>query len=104
MPQRIVDYCKKTGQRVPETHGQIILIALESLAMRYRRSVIELSKITGKKIDVLHIVGGGCKNDWVPSPDGPRNYYCASFRMLFEHAGERMAAIARAERRARAGR
>ena len=63
MPQRIVDYCKKTGQRVPETHGQIIRIALESLAMRYRRSVIELSKITGKKIDVLHIVGGGCKND-----------------------------------------
>ena len=63
MPQRIVDYCKKTGQRVPETHGQIIRIALESLAMRYRRSVIELEKITGKKIDVLHIVGGGCKND-----------------------------------------
>ena len=63
MPQRIVDYCKKTGQRVPESHGQIIRIALESLAMRYRRSVIELEKITGKKIDVLHIVGGGCKND-----------------------------------------
>ena len=63
MPQRIVDYCKKTGQRVPETHGQIIRIALESLAMRYRRSVIELEAITGKKIDVLHIVGGGCKND-----------------------------------------
>lgn len=63
MPQRIIDFCRKTGQRVPETEGQIIRIALESLAMRYRRSIIELEEITGKKIDILHIVGGGCKNE-----------------------------------------
>ena len=50
------------------------------------------------------LCNGGCKNDWVPASDGPHNYYCRSFRMLFEYAGERMAAVAQAERRARAGR
>ena len=63
MPKRIADFCSKTGQKVPETPGQIIRIALESLAMRYKMSVDDLEAITGKKIDVLHIVGGGCKND-----------------------------------------
>ena len=63
MPQRIAEFCKKTGQKVPQTPGQTIRIALESLAMRYKMSVDDLEKITGKKIDVLHIVGGGCKND-----------------------------------------
>ena len=63
MPKRIAEFCRKTGQKVPETPGQIIRIALESLAMRYKMSVDDLEAITGKKIDVLHIVGGGCKND-----------------------------------------
>ena len=63
MPKRIAEFCRKTGQKVPETPGQVIRIALESLAMRYKMSVDDLEAITGKKIDVLHIVGGGCKND-----------------------------------------
>jgi sugar (pentulose or hexulose) kinase len=63
MPKRIAEFCRKSGQKVPETPGQIIRIALESLAMRYKMSVDDLEAITGNKIDVLHIVGGGCKND-----------------------------------------
>ena len=43
------------------------------------------------------LCSGGCKNDWVQAPDGSHNYDCAAFRMLFEHAGERMMRIARAE-------
>lgn len=37
---------------------------------------------------------GGCKRDWVQTEDGVHNYYCASFRMLFAHAGSRIAEIA----------
>ena len=62
MPARIAAYCKKTGQPVPETPGQILRTALESLAMRYRQSLDEIEAVTGKKIDMLHLVGGGCKN------------------------------------------
>ena len=49
------------------------------------------------------LCNGGCKNDWVEGEDGPHNYYCQSFRMLFAHAHDRMAAIAQTERRARMG-
>ena len=43
------------------------------------------------------LCNGGCKNDWIHTSDGNHNYYCPVFRMLFEHAGERMFRIAQAE-------
>ena len=62
MPGRIADYCRRTGQPVPETHGQIIRTAYESLAMRYRKTITELEKLACVRLDVLHLVGGGCQN------------------------------------------
>ena len=62
MPARIQAYCRKTGQPIPETPGQIIRSALESLAMRYLQTMQELEDILGRKLDVLHLVGGGCLN------------------------------------------
>jgi len=59
---RICDFCKKTGQPVPETPGQYIRCALESLALRYRQAIDEMEDILGYKIDVLNMVGGGCQN------------------------------------------
>lgn len=49
------------------------------------------------------LCGGGCKNDWVYTDGRPRNYFCRSFRMLFDHAETRLAEIARAELAARRG-
>ncbi len=43
------------------------------------------------------LCSGGCKNDWVQTSEGSHNYDCTAFRMLFEHAGERMLRIAQAE-------
>ncbi len=63
MPARLADYCRKTGQPVPETPGQIMRTALESLALRYRQTIDELETITRQPIQVLHLVGGGCKNE-----------------------------------------
>lgn len=62
MPARIQEYCRKTKQPIPETPGQIIRAALESLAMRYSQTMQELEDILGRKLDVLHLVGGGCLN------------------------------------------
>ena len=62
MPARIAEYCVATGQPKPETPGQILRTALESLAMRYRQSLEEIEAISGKPIELLHLVGGGCKN------------------------------------------
>jgi rhamnulokinase len=62
MPGRIQEYCVDTGQPVPETPGQIIRCAYESLALRYRQTVDELEELTGKGVDVLQLVGGGSKD------------------------------------------
>ena len=62
MPRRIADYCRETGQTVPETKGAIIRCALESLALLYRQTLIDIESMTGKQMDTLHIVGGGSRN------------------------------------------
>lgn len=62
MPSRIQQYCKNSGQRIPETKGQITRCIMESLAMKYRYAFTALEKIRGVEFDSLHIVGGGCKN------------------------------------------
>jgi sugar (pentulose or hexulose) kinase len=63
MPERIATFCREHGQPVPETPGQTLRCALESLALRYRRTLDEIEQITGQPIEVLHLVGGGSKND-----------------------------------------
>ncbi len=63
MPQRINDYLEKTGQARAENRGQLVRIILESLADYYRQVTEDVSRVTGKNIDVLHIVGGGIKNE-----------------------------------------
>jgi rhamnulokinase len=62
MPRAIADYCLKTGQTAPSTPGGIVRCALESLALRYRWVLEKLEELTGKRLDVIHIVGGGSQN------------------------------------------
>jgi rhamnulokinase len=63
MPGRINEYLAKTGQRTTKDKGQIMRIILESLAFRYRSVIEILEDLTGKKLDCLHIVGGGIQNE-----------------------------------------
>lgn len=62
MPGKIQQYCRETGQSVPETKGEIARCVYESLAMGYRETFLDLEALKGSRIDVLHIVGGGSKN------------------------------------------
>ena len=63
MPEKIVAYCKRTGGAVPQTVFEIARCVYDSLALAYKHNILALEKITGRKIDVLHIVGGGSNND-----------------------------------------
>ena len=64
MPERIQDYCRRTNQPVPETRGEIARVVYEGLALKYRWAIERLEKdLLGHQIDVLHIVGGGSKNE-----------------------------------------
>ena len=62
MAVRIQDYCKRTGQKVPQEHGQIIRAAYEGLALLYADTYDTLETLSGQKLDTLRIVGGGSKN------------------------------------------
>jgi rhamnulokinase len=61
-PARIVKHCEDTGQRVPEGIGSMTLVILYSLAVRYKQILEKLESLTGRKINVIHIVGGGSRN------------------------------------------
>lgn len=62
MPAHIQAYCERTGQPVPQTKGAIIRTAMDSLAFRYKTVFSMLEDMAGKKLDTLHIVGGGTKD------------------------------------------
>ena len=65
MIEAIKDYCRKTGQKVPETPGEIALCVYDSLAVCYKRAVETVERVTGYKFDTIHIVGGGCQNAYL---------------------------------------
>jgi len=62
MTDKIRDFCLRTGQPAPESKGAIVRCILESLAMKYRKTFGELESLTGKRIPVLHVVGGGSRD------------------------------------------
>ncbi len=71
MPAKIASFCRDTGQPVPETPGAIIRCVYESLALLYRHTLHNMEKLTGRKAERLHIVGGGSK-------DGTLNQFAAN--------------------------
>ena len=62
MPEKIRQFCIETDQAVPETQGEIVRVALESLALKYRVVLEQLDELVGKHLEPLHIIGGGTKN------------------------------------------
>ncbi len=56
---RVKDYLKKTNQYVPETDDEIFRCIYDSLALKYKDAFIKLEKLTGKKYNRIHMVGGG---------------------------------------------
>ena len=62
MPARIRSYCEETGQPVPADEGQIIRTILESLALKYRYVLQSLETVLDRRLECIHIVGGGIQN------------------------------------------
>ncbi|MDL2217725.1 rhamnulokinase [Christensenellaceae bacterium OttesenSCG-928-M15] len=62
MVQKIREYCGRTGQRVPQSVGEVARCVYESLALKYRWTIERLEKIKGERVEALNIVGGGIQN------------------------------------------
>jgi len=62
MPKAIQSFCRETGQDVPETKGELVRCACESMALKYREVLGALEEVTSQRIEVIHVVGGGSQN------------------------------------------
>lgn len=62
MVTEIRNWCQNHDEPVPETEGQLVRCALESLALKYRKVLRGIEELTGETVEAIHIVGGGCKN------------------------------------------
>ncbi len=63
MPRKIAEFAEASGQPRPESAGAYVRCCLESLALAYREKLEVLESILGKQFDVIHVVGGGGKNE-----------------------------------------
>jgi len=63
MPEKIAAFCEETGQPAPTTTGQTVRMILESLALTYAETLRQLEMLIGRKVEKLHIVGGGSRNE-----------------------------------------
>ncbi len=62
MPKKIAEFCVETGQPVPANHAACMRCIHESLALFYRIVLRRIERFTGRKIERLHIVGGGSQD------------------------------------------
>lgn len=62
MPGLIQDYCRKTGQGVPEGMGEVAACVYENQVLILKEAYENLKRFTGKEFEVIQVVGGGSKN------------------------------------------
>ncbi|HEU5421087.1 MAG TPA: rhamnulokinase family protein [Streptosporangiaceae bacterium] len=63
MPGRITAACQAHGQAVPDGPAELTRCILDSLALAYRRAIIDAQELSGQAVDTVHVVGGGSRNE-----------------------------------------
>jgi rhamnulokinase len=63
MVAAIQHFCRETHQPIPKTEGALVRCVLESLALKYEVVLAKLEQIGGRPVDVIHVVGGGSRNN-----------------------------------------
>jgi rhamnulokinase len=62
LPSRLAAMAAETGQPVPTTPAEHTRCILDSLALDYRRVIRQAQQLAGVAVEVVHVVGGGCRN------------------------------------------
>ncbi len=62
MPARIREACRRSGQPVPEGQAETVRCILDSLAAAFARTVRDAVRLSGREVEVVHLVGGGARN------------------------------------------
>lgn len=62
MQGRIESWLRERGQPVPGSRAELVRSILESLAVAFAEAVADASRLSGKPVSVIHVVGGGSQN------------------------------------------
>jgi len=62
MPERIAEHCRARGSQAPKDPAAMTRLILESLAATYRSVLDKLEALLGRRLNRVHIVGGGSRN------------------------------------------
>lgn len=65
LPEKIREFCRQTNQPVPQTVGEIVRCIYESLALKYRYALEQISQITNREFSQLNLLGGGTKDGFL---------------------------------------
>jgi rhamnulokinase len=63
IPGRIVSWLRSRGWPAPGSPAGIVRCVLDSLALAYRRAVESVQALSGRAVSVVHVVGGGSRNE-----------------------------------------
>ncbi|MEH1098484.1 rhamnulokinase [Micromonospora sp. CPCC 205561] len=63
MPARIAEACRRAGEPVPVSPAATVRCIIDSLALAHRRAVRQVQHLSGRHVEVVHIVGGGARNE-----------------------------------------
>lgn len=65
MVEAVRDFCRKTGQQIPETLPELACVIYNSLARCYADKLGEIERLTGRTYDRIHIIGGGSNAEYL---------------------------------------
>ncbi|MCM1121367.1 MAG: rhamnulokinase [Eubacterium sp.] len=65
MIDAVCDYCKNTGQQIPENIGELMQCVYKSLALCYQEAITKLGSLTSHSYTDIHVVGGGCQDSYL---------------------------------------
>ncbi len=65
MCERIADYLENRGMEVPKSIGEMARMIIESIAYNLAYHVFSIERITGEEYEVVHVVGGGARNELI---------------------------------------
>ncbi len=65
MIDAIKEHCRKNGQPLPETVGEIMQTVYRGLSKCYAQTIEKVSEITGREITSINIIGGGCQDAYL---------------------------------------
>ncbi len=63
MPGRVRDACRRTGEPVPESDGELVRCILDSMALAIAATLEEAQRLAHRIPRTVHVVGGGAANE-----------------------------------------